>query len=120
MMPMSSSRNVGIISLRKTSSVPSVYNNLLTFLAGPHACIGFRFSLAEAKALLFILVSSFEFALAVQPDDIVRSFPLARHTVTVQLTIMQVRHFNIVGRPFLDGDQSRPQLPLLIRPAKEV
>ncbi|KZV75254.1 cytochrome P450 [Peniophora sp. CONT] len=86
---------------QKTGSMPGVYNHLLTFLAGPHACIGFRFALAEAKSLLFSLVSSFEFALAMQPDDI-------------------VRHFNIVGRPFLDGVQSRPQLPLLIRPAKEV
>ncbi|VDB95826.1 unnamed protein product [Peniophora sp. CBMAI 1063] len=86
---------------QETSAMPGIYNHLLTFLAGPHACIGFRFALAEAKSVLFSLVSSFEFALAVQPDDI-------------------VRHFNIVGRPFMDGDQSRPQLPLLIRPAQEV
>ena len=68
-----------------TSQIPSVWANLLTFLAGPHNCIGFRFSLVECvrsiyptpslslawnylsdlsdriKALLFILLRAFEF-----------------------------------------------------------
>ena len=29
------------------SSVPGVWANLLTFLGGPRACIGFRFSIVE-------------------------------------------------------------------------
>ena len=29
------------------SSVPGVWANLLTFIGGPHACIGYRFSLVE-------------------------------------------------------------------------
>ena len=29
------------------SSVPGVWANLLTFIGGPKACIGFRFSLVE-------------------------------------------------------------------------
>lgn len=28
-------------------SIPGVWGNLLTFLGGPHACIGYRFSLVE-------------------------------------------------------------------------
>ncbi|KAI5899118.1 cytochrome P450 [Schizophyllum commune H4-8] len=51
-------------------SVPSVWNHLFTFSGGPHACIGFRFSIAEIKAILFVLVRSFEFELAVDPSDI--------------------------------------------------
>ena len=27
--------------------MPGVYSHMLSFLAGPHACIGFRFSVAE-------------------------------------------------------------------------
>ncbi|KAJ7032193.1 cytochrome P450 [Mycena alexandri] len=42
--------------------VPGVMPNLLTFFAGPTNCIGFRFSVTELKALLFILVRGFEFA----------------------------------------------------------
>jgi cytochrome P450 len=29
------------------SAVPGVWGNMLTFLGGPRACIGFRFSLIE-------------------------------------------------------------------------
>ncbi|KAF7364385.1 hypothetical protein MSAN_01099200 [Mycena sanguinolenta] len=43
------------------SAIPGVWANLLTFFAGPHNCIGFRFSLVEIKALLFTLVRAFEF-----------------------------------------------------------
>ncbi|KAJ7145531.1 cytochrome P450 [Mycena epipterygia] len=49
------------------NAIPGVWANLLTFLAGPHNCIGFRFSLAEQKALLFVLIRAFEFDRAV-PD----------------------------------------------------
>ncbi|KAF8202807.1 cytochrome P450 [Mycena galopus ATCC 62051] len=44
-----------------TSAIPSIWANLLTFSAGPHNCIGIRFSLVEMKALLFTLVRAFEF-----------------------------------------------------------
>ncbi|KAF7364355.1 Cytochrome P450 [Mycena sanguinolenta] len=43
------------------SAIPGVYANLLTFFAGPHNCIGFRFSLVEIKAFLFTLIRAFEF-----------------------------------------------------------
>ncbi|CAK5277071.1 unnamed protein product [Mycena citricolor] len=42
-------------------SVPGVWGNQLTFLAGAHSCIGFRFSLIEQKAILFSLLRAFEF-----------------------------------------------------------
>ncbi|KAJ7779786.1 hypothetical protein B0H16DRAFT_1448234 [Mycena metata] len=42
--------------------VPRVMPNLLTFFAGSTNCIGFRFSVIELKALLFILMRGFEFA----------------------------------------------------------
>ncbi|KAJ6456998.1 cytochrome P450 [Mycena vitilis] len=43
------------------SGIPSVWANLFTFFAGPNNCIGFKFSLAEFKALLFTLIRAFEF-----------------------------------------------------------
>ncbi|KAJ7691358.1 cytochrome P450 [Mycena rosella] len=47
------------------SAIPGAWANLLTFFAGPHNCIGFRFSLVEMKALLFTLIRAFEFEPAV-------------------------------------------------------
>ncbi|MBW0552186.1 hypothetical protein O181_091901 [Austropuccinia psidii MF-1] len=38
-----------------------VWSGLLTFLAGPRACIGYRFSLVEVKVLLIVLLSKFKF-----------------------------------------------------------
>ncbi|KAF7358136.1 hypothetical protein MVEN_00861700 [Mycena venus] len=52
------------------SNIPGVWANLLTFFAGPHNCIGFRFSLVEMKALLFTLIRAFEFEQAVPKGGI--------------------------------------------------
>ncbi|CAE6439371.1 unnamed protein product [Rhizoctonia solani] len=41
--------------------MPGVWGHILTFLHGPHACIGFRFAVEEMKILLYTLVRSFEF-----------------------------------------------------------
>jgi cytochrome P450 len=80
-------------------AVPGVFGNLLTFITGTHACIGYRFAVNEMKAILFSFVRSFDFELAVPPDQITRK----------SLT---------VSRPFLTSDpDSGPQLPLIIRPA---
>ncbi|KAI9513465.1 cytochrome P450 [Russula earlei] len=38
--------------------IPGVFGNLLTFLTGSHACLGYRFSLVEMKAILFAFVRS--------------------------------------------------------------
>jgi cytochrome P450 len=35
-----------------SSAIPGVWGNMLTFLGGPRACIGFRFSLIESVYLL--------------------------------------------------------------------
>ncbi|KAJ7695885.1 cytochrome P450 [Mycena olivaceomarginata] len=50
---------------QSVSDIPGVWANLFTFFAGPHNCIGFRFSLVEMKALLFTLIRAFEFEQAV-------------------------------------------------------
>ncbi|KAJ7137177.1 cytochrome P450 [Mycena epipterygia] len=51
-------------------AIPSVWSHLMTFFAGPHNCIGFRFSVAEQKALLFTLIRAFEFELAIPASEI--------------------------------------------------
>ncbi|KAL1746495.1 cytochrome P450 [Schizophyllum fasciatum] len=78
-------------------NVPSIWSHLFAFLGGPHACIGFRFSIAEMKAILFVLVRSFEFELAVDPQDI------------------KVRN-SVVQRPALKSEpDNQAQLPVRIR-----
>ncbi|KAF7361544.1 hypothetical protein MSAN_01188000 [Mycena sanguinolenta] len=42
------------------SAIPSVWGNLLTFFAGPHNCVGFRFAVLEVKVLLFTIIRAFE------------------------------------------------------------
>ncbi|KII90987.1 hypothetical protein PLICRDRAFT_52656 [Plicaturopsis crispa FD-325 SS-3] len=42
--------------------VPGVYANMMTFLAGSRACIGFKFSQLEMKVVLSLLLESFRFA----------------------------------------------------------
>ncbi|TFK35549.1 cytochrome P450 [Crucibulum laeve] len=79
------------------SAVPGVWGNMLTFIGGPRACIGYRFTIIEMKALLFTLVRAFEFELAVPPQDIVKKS-------------------SIVQRPVLITHPENPnQMPLLIR-----
>lgn len=81
-----------------SQSIPSVWGNQLTFLAGPRACIGFKFSLIEMKALLFTLIRSFEFELAVPSEQITRK--------TAIVTQPEVK-----SEPTKGG-----QLPMIIRP----
>lgn len=45
----------------KLNQVPGVWGNLLTFLGGQRNCIGYRFALAEIRAILFVLIRSFQF-----------------------------------------------------------
>jgi hypothetical protein len=95
-------------------SVPGVWGNVLSFLGGSHACIGYRFSLYEyvasadrvliiltcsirAKIILHVLVSAFSFELAVPQAEIgARS--------------------KVVTRPVVKSELGRgPQMPLFIR-----
>jgi len=80
-----------------SKELPSIYGHLLTFIAGAHACIGYRFAVMEIKALLFTLVRAFEFELALLPEDI-------------------ARRSGIVARPVLASNPAAgSQMPLLIR-----
>ena len=37
--------------------LPGVFSHMLTFFAGAHACIGYRFSIAECVSLISILLA---------------------------------------------------------------
>ncbi|CAL1702598.1 unnamed protein product [Somion occarium] len=43
--------------------VPGVYSNLMTFLGGGRACIGFKFSQLEMKVVLSVLLENYRFEL---------------------------------------------------------
>ncbi|RPD74067.1 cytochrome P450 [Lentinus tigrinus ALCF2SS1-7] len=49
------------------AKIPGVYSNLMTFLGGGRACIGFKFSQLEMKVVLCLLLSKFTFALSPKP-----------------------------------------------------
>ncbi|KAJ7616656.1 cytochrome P450 [Roridomyces roridus] len=87
------------LSLDTHTAHPGIYAHLLTFIGGPRACIGYRFSLAETKAVLFTLIRAFEFELGVPKEDIgVKSTP-------------------IVQRPVVLSEREKGnQMPLLVRP----
>ncbi|KAJ7016522.1 cytochrome P450 [Mycena alexandri] len=83
------------------SRIPSVWANLLNFLAGPHNCIGFRFSLVEMKSLLFILLRAFEFEMAVPRGDVAFSAtPVNRPRVLSEP--MGGSQLPLIVRPYLD------------------
>ncbi|KAH6919107.1 cytochrome P450 [Coprinopsis sp. MPI-PUGE-AT-0042] len=83
------------------SAIPNIWGNMLTFLAGPRACIGYRFSLVETKAILFTLLRAFEFELAVPFEDIGKKAA-------------------VVQRPILKSDKKAGnQLPLIIKPVQQ-
>ncbi|KAJ7896534.1 cytochrome P450 [Mycena leptocephala] len=82
-----------------STSIPGLWSSMLTFLGGPRACIGFRFSLVELKALLFTLVRSLEFELAVPAADIGR----------LSMTVVQ--------QPMVRSDPGAgSQMPILVKP----
>ncbi|TFK65716.1 cytochrome P450 [Pluteus cervinus] len=81
--------------------VDGIWGNMMPFLGGPRACIGYRFALVEMKALLFTLVRSFEFELAIPAEDV-------------------AKRSRVVQRPLLKSDpEGGNQLPMLIRPVSQ-
>ncbi|KAJ3534146.1 hypothetical protein NMY22_g7047 [Coprinellus aureogranulatus] len=48
------------------AKVPGIYSNLMTFLGGSRACIGFKFAQLEMKVILSLLIRSFHFS---PPED---------------------------------------------------
>ncbi|EJU01814.1 cytochrome P450 [Dacryopinax primogenitus] len=48
--------------LEKVKEIPGVWAHTMAFLGGARACIGYRFSVMEMKAILFTLIRAFEFA----------------------------------------------------------
>ncbi|KAJ7667260.1 cytochrome P450 [Mycena rosella] len=84
------------------SSIPSIWGNLLSFLAGPHNCIGFRFAIIEIKAILFTLIRAFEFEPGVPEGGIISSAtPIQRPKVRTE-------------------PRNGGQLPLIVRPSRTV
>ncbi|KAJ7118957.1 cytochrome P450 [Mycena epipterygia] len=80
-----------------SNSLPGIWGHMLSFIGGPRACIGYRFSLVEMKALLFTLVRAFEFELAVPAADIGKKA-------------------SIVQRPIVRSEpDGGSQMPLLIK-----
>ncbi|KAI0336186.1 cytochrome P450 [Cubamyces sp. BRFM 1775] len=83
---------------KEAADVPGVWSNMMTFSGGPRACIGFRFSIAELKALIFTLVRAFEFELACAPEDV---------TMVGMFT----------QRPAVSSEPAKgAQMPLIVRP----
>lgn len=80
------------------ATVPGVWGNLVTFNAGPHNCMGYRFALAEIKVMLFVLLRNFTLeALPSNPR-------------------IERRGQGFVQRPFVVGEEDKGiQLPVILR-----
>ncbi|KAF8881924.1 cytochrome P450 [Gymnopilus junonius] len=75
--------------------IPGVWGNLMTFLGGPRACIGYRFSLVDA---VVHARPAFEFQLAVPADEIIKKT-------------------TIVQRPLVKSDpKGGSRMPLILKP----
>ncbi|KAF5316754.1 hypothetical protein D9619_006487 [Psilocybe cf. subviscida] len=74
--------------------IPGVYSNLMTFIGGNRACIGFKFSQLEMKIVLSLLVEAF-------------CFSPSKHEIEW--------HMNSITSPMIKGsDSAVPLLPLLV------
>ncbi|KAG9098416.1 hypothetical protein FS749_003868 [Ceratobasidium sp. UAMH 11750] len=62
-------------------TMPGVWGNLMTFINGNRSCIGYRFAVAEMKALLYTLVRAIEFD--IDPDIKVESKALSARPLVV-------------------------------------
>ncbi|EAU85619.1 cytochrome P450 [Coprinopsis cinerea okayama7 len=78
----------------RDAKVPGVYSNLMTFIGGGRACIGFKFSQLEMKCVLFVLLDHLRFSLPENKD------------------IKWVMSGIIM--PAVDAEKLRPELPLIV------
>ncbi|KAJ8692686.1 hypothetical protein PTI98_009979 [Pleurotus ostreatus] len=79
--------------------VPGIYSNLMTFLGGGRACIGFKFSQLEMKAVLSALMETFE--------------------ISTSATEEIAWNMTAIATPTIKGPTSMmPQLPLTLALAK--
>lgn len=77
--------------------IPGVWGDLMSFLGGARSCIGYRFALYEMKALLFTLLRSFEFELAIPAEKI-------------------TKRSLVVTRPYIRGEEKTgARMPLIVR-----
>ncbi|KAI0072184.1 cytochrome P450 [Panus rudis PR-1116 ss-1] len=83
------------------AKVPGVYSNQMSFMGGPRACIGFKFSELEAKIVLIVLLRSFEFDLDKDVGEVV---------------------WNVAGVKFptLGRDSDKPAFPMRIRRVRKM
>ena len=99
----SSSVNSPLRSVRRSkglhvSEFQIAYNDCQLMIATHEYHSGFRFSLIEVKAILYMLVRNFNFAEGVPTEKILRKT-------------------SIVTRPFIkDGQTKEPQMPVYMRP----
>ncbi|GAA5935942.1 uncharacterized protein JCM15063_001855 [Sporobolomyces koalae] len=81
----------------RIDSKMGVYSGLMTFLAGPRSCPGYKFALLEIKAVLSVLIDTFEFS----PRD--------------SSTIIE-RGTQVITRPYVKGEvHLGTRMPLRIR-----
>ncbi|TYJ53844.1 hypothetical protein B9479_005531 [Cryptococcus floricola] len=61
------------------AKLPGVYGNMMTFLAGPRNCIGYRFAVLQMKVMLFALLRGLEFReLKSKPETVYRPSVVVR------------------------------------------
>ncbi|KAF9456363.1 cytochrome P450 [Collybia nuda] len=81
--------------------MPSVYSNIMTFMGGPRACIGFKYSELEMKVVLSRLFSDYKFSPATGKEVIWMMggtmYPAVR-----------------------GADESKSRLPILVTPAASI
>ncbi|KAF7290990.1 hypothetical protein HMN09_01277800 [Mycena chlorophos] len=92
------------------TAIPSIYGNLFTFLAGPHNCVGFRFALAELKALLFTLIRAFVITPALPAGSI---GPGTAGTIAQRPTVLRWP-----GKENINGKAKPEGLPLILTPVE--
>ncbi|TFK45671.1 cytochrome P450 [Heliocybe sulcata] len=76
------------------SKIPGVWGSVFSFLGGSRACIGYRLSIVEMKAILFTLLRSFEFELGVRKENVGKKA-------------------GIVMRPIIKGGET--EMPLVVK-----